>query len=623
MSSKIIRIEVEKQNNDKFDTIEELLDYLESSNSDNKIVIRELKWIIENLERVIPLIISAKITDSTQIIKNFCKTLETLRGNIDEIAEFINDGIILWFAFIRKNMEKKSIDLIDKILDKWNNEKIQIVTIIVEKMISSDEKILYNYKQVKLHSKWHSQYYFENFLHDYRETQIYQEGDEKIEDMIEKMRDVIRIVDKGTERYIILKTRLGITYTSLEKFKSRYSKQNGNEYILLEKTEKKGVRERKSRWIFEEIFNNVDFQIFDIDWVPYSPLEEDPLLLMSMKGPSFKKLNIFNGFQAKLVDEIDMTLINPWLKHLQNVWFQDDEELEEWIISWFAMSLQKPRERLPMISIVGKQGAGKTLPIDFFMNFVLGFDENCVLLGDLGDLVTRFNSLSHHKFLIYIAELEGTENGSSSYRIMNKLKPFITESKLRAEKKGVDPISMSNFTHLISTSNNRHCLQLEEEDRRHCVIEASNEKIGDRKYFDNLWNKISQQKVGNHLFTYLLNYNITIDLKKIPLTSLRKEIIADSRSSVVKFLECLDKGDFFEKTKCFHEYNSETYKILRKKLYLLFCNWADITGSKRFSNSIFGKELKENGIESLQIKNFGRVYFIPKNNVSSLWIDKE
>jgi len=609
-------------NGQESEDIEDMLIELEKKISKKKSE-KYLNWIKSNLEVTCENIFLYRTVDPVILIKKKLWSVSVMKGDNEEIIDFVDNTISGWFEDVFPKFVEDQEKLVVEILGKWKKTDIKrkVANNIMAQVVEDDKDLSYRFSQVELHTKWKSEYYFEDFLHKYNGGINFSGKDEseaKLPAILKNMKKVIRIVNKGGSRYIVLKSRENFDFTTLEKFKGSYSKENGSYYSYVITTHE-GKNIKKYFWLFEDVFRDKDFEVFGMDWVPYSPLEEDPLLIKSLENPSSKALNLFAGFQAKLVIKVDKEKIKPILNHLRTVWFDNDEGLEEWILGYFAKMLQKPRERLPMLSIVGKQGSGKTMLIDFLMNFVIGFDKNCVLLGDLGDIVTRFNALSHHKFLIYIAELEGTENGAGSYRMMNKLKPWITEKKLRAEKKGIDPISMTNYTHMISTSNNRHCLQLQKDDRRHCVIETSDSQVGKFSYFDELWQSISNQDVGNHFYTFLMNYKSDIDIRQIPMTEIRKDIIEESGTPVEKFVRNLKDGIYSVKSKEFTLYQEKYFRIKKSKLYDLYSEWCVRTGQRNLGNSIFGRMLKELGIEG---KDFykERSYLILKENVSKEWI---
>lgn len=49
-------------------------------------------------------------------------------------------------------------------------------------------------------------------------------------------------------------------------------------------------------------------------------------------GVADNELNIWTGFKAQLVDNVDMSLVNPWLDHIHQVWADGDDAIYYWML---------------------------------------------------------------------------------------------------------------------------------------------------------------------------------------------------------------------------------------------------------------------------------------------------
>jgi len=76
-------------------------------------------------------------------------------------------------------------------------------------------------------------------------------------------------------------------------------------------------------------------------------------------------LNLFRGFAAKEVAEVDMDLIEPLLWHIRHILCSNNDDYTHWFTGWNADIVQKPaRKSGTAVHILGPQGAGK----DYIVN---------------------------------------------------------------------------------------------------------------------------------------------------------------------------------------------------------------------------------------------------------------
>jgi hypothetical protein len=131
----------------------------------------------------------------------------------------------------------------------------------------------------------------------------------------------------------------------------------------------------------------------------------------------------------------------------------------------------------------------------------------------------------------------------------------------------------------------------------------SSDRINDTEYFDMLQRECFNQDVADSFYTYLLDYPNKVDVRKIPNTDLRKEMMNLSKSTPLKFLEyALDEGK---------EEIWDTETTGATFFYQKYVEWCRDNGERNcYTNTKFGTALKD---KIQKRKTMGKmVYVFPK-----------
>jgi hypothetical protein len=70
------------------------------------------------------------------------------------------------------------------------------------------------------------------------------------------------------------------------------------------------------------------------------------------------------------------------------------------------------------------------------------------------------------------------------------------------EHKGVDPVKITNCTHIIFLTNNDNAIKIESDDRRFAAVECYNERANNKVYFERLVNEITSKNLICAFITY-------------------------------------------------------------------------------------------------------------------------
>ena len=270
---------------------------------------------------------------------------------------------------------------------------------------------------------------------------------------------------------------------------------------------------------------------------PYliQPPPRDPM----NPNPEEENLNMFTGMMHSYDPnfEVDMDLVDPWLKFLFNVWCKQNPILYFFILDFLSDMFLNPNEKPGLgFLIKGKQGAGKgTFINEFFSKYVVG-ELYSATTTTMEQLVGRFNSFNSNKLLIVGDELG---EGGSIYKVADKMKSLVSDSKQSIEKKFHEPIIVNvPCRPMFLTNHPFGTIRVELNDRRYPCFETSSRFLNDRVFFKELRRNLSMEH-GLHFFHYLIQRRPhwkKWQKNKIPMTPLRYSLMKHSLPASLKFI---------------------------------------------------------------------------------------
>jgi thymidylate kinase len=226
--------------------------------------------------------------------------------------------------------------------------------------------------------------------------------------------------------------------------------------------------------------------------------------------------NLWRGFScAALPGDKHESL----LAHIENVICSGNEEHYEYLIKWVARMVQTPATQSETaIVLKGKEGTGKNT----FVNAIASlFREHFFESSSSQQFLGNFNSHLRDKVLVHANEafFAGDKKHEAT------LKMLITEATMPIEPKGVDIMMEPNYLHLIMSSNSEWVVPAGPESRRFMVLNVSDEKIQDAKYFAKIRDDMSNGGREN-LLRYLLDIDLSgFNVRTVPIT----EALIDQR----------------------------------------------------------------------------------------------
>lgn len=246
--------------------------------------------------------------------------------------------------------------------------------------------------------------------------------------------------------------------------------------------------------------------------------------------------NMWRGFAIDHLNVESSGNIQPVIDHI-NILVNHNDVGCRYVLNYLAQIVQCPGV-LNGIALVFKsaQGSGKNVFLDFIQK-ILGKDLYYETANPTQDLWGRFSLGRKNRLLINIDETSGKD----TYPHSEQLKNMITSPNYNYEQKGMNPITLINLNRIIFTTNNQTPVKIEEGDRRYCVFQCSDEKKGNKAYFDGLVAYFNDPMNQKAFYEYLKGLDISnVDwINDRPITELYQDIQESNTPIHVKFFKYL------------------------------------------------------------------------------------
>ena len=261
-----------------------------------------------------------------------------------------------------------------------------------------------------------------------------------------------------------------------------------------------------------------------------------------LKAPN-GQYNIWTGFETE-PKEGDWSIVKEIMTHTTG----KDPVVFDYVMKWMAHVVQYPSIKTGVCLVIqGKQGAGKDTLFDFFGS----------LLGSAYFYNTKspekdvFCTFTEHLQRVVFLKFEEA-NFESNKRNADMLKSFITCEKDNFQPKGRKSVTLDNYTNVVMTHNPFLGVNVEEGNRRFCLIQASDDlsfaKGGEkaRLFWKQAHKQLKSQEVKEAFMHHLLNIDLSdFDVKDFPITDYARDVKASLRpyhaKSMQKIVECQEE----------------------------------------------------------------------------------
>jgi len=220
------------------------------------------------------------------------------------------------------------------------------------------------------------------------------------------------------------------------------------------------------------------------------------------------KLNLWTGWGIEPAETSEGCEL--FLNHVREVIAAGDQTSYEYLLGWMATVVQriynrtqgKPLARTEIILVLRSvQGTGKGLFEQYFAKL---FGVHAMTTSKGHDIAGRFNWKFANQLLICADEAFF----AGDHATYDAMKAFATDPFFDFEKKFQDSVTLPNHVSMIMSSNKDWVTPAELRDRRMCVLDVSDSRLGDEEYFDALVGEM-RGAGPKALFKYLLDYDLS------------------------------------------------------------------------------------------------------------------
>jgi len=176
----------------------------------------------------------------------------------------------------------------------------------------------------------------------------------------------------------------------------------------------------------------------------------------------------------------------------------------------------------------GVQGDGKTLLAEV-MQLILGLRN--VRLLNAKTLESNFSDWAAGQCMTFIEEIK--LDGLEKYKVLNSIKPYITNDVIEVHPKGGKPFVALNTTNYFALTNYQDAIPIDDRDRRYCIlfsqwqcpIKLAEFEAANPGYYSNLYKAI-REKPGQ-LLGWLMTHEIPPSFyatKRAPKTAAKERM---------------------------------------------------------------------------------------------------
>jgi len=227
--------------------------------------------------------------------------------------------------------------------------------------------------------------------------------------------------------------------------------------------------------------------------------------------------NIFTGFSTQPVEgDVSVVLELFWLLSGKN------EEVYEYVLNYFAHLIQKPYEKAKICLVFqsNKQGAGKDTPLDF-IGRMLGSGYYFNTEDAENNVFGRFTSHLQKCLLLKMEEVEFETNKKNESALLS----LITAPTRSYEAKGKESVVLDDYKRIVMTTNKSVPVNVPDSDRRFVLIHSSEDRVGDFKYWEMVYDTLAKPETASAFLYFLENRDISkFSLMNRPITDFYKEV---------------------------------------------------------------------------------------------------
>jgi len=190
----------------------------------------------------------------------------------------------------------------------------------------------------------------------------------------------------------------------------------------------------------------------------------------------------------------------------------NDQVVADYMELWIAQMIQFPSVKSVCPTLISDEGAGKGTLMRL-LERMLGTEKILQTTNPSKNVWGNFNGQMKNAFLVNFDELSKKEGeGADGY-----VKGLITEPRITINEKGIIPYEIDSYHRFIITTNNEDPVKTSKKDRRKFIVRASDELIGNRQYFDDIYAMLDNNDAVRSIYEYFKTLKGADKFSKVPM----------------------------------------------------------------------------------------------------------
>ena len=223
--------------------------------------------------------------------------------------------------------------------------------------------------------------------------------------------------------------------------------------------------------------------------------------------------------------------VNLFISYLKEILCDSRDDILTHLLKYLSNMFKGNKNRACIVLKTLAEGVGKSTLPQFIMKHILN-KKLCLEVGS-APLKSTFNSILGGKLFVSFEELE-TFSTNEWLAVSTTLKRNITSEFITLEAKGTDRWEAENINNYFMLSNH----EILDEGRRFFVLDIDTRRLGDDKYWVNLYDRCFTDEVGYAFYNYCIEIDTTgYDAQKYPETKQKLNSISKRLDGVYQFLK--------------------------------------------------------------------------------------
>lgn len=211
------------------------------------------------------------------------------------------------------------------------------------------------------------------------------------------------------------------------------------------------------------------------------------------------------------------------------------EDLNTYMLKWFAMLIQKPNV-VPGVSLIlvnQDQGTGKETLCEFIGKKVIGTEYYKNIKNVETELFDSHSTALEKTLFLKLEEV----NGSLNRKHADMVKALITTTSVLVNPKGVKKYTIDAYPHIVMTTNNAVPVKIEPSDRRFCISYTSSDLMGQTEFWNETYRLFDLPGAGQAVYQMLSQIDLSgFNVRSFPKSEYHQTLSASERSSEDLFM---------------------------------------------------------------------------------------